>query len=123
MPKLPRLGMTMTLPVEFDNMKWYGKGPHETYWDRKTGAKIGVYSGKVMDQYHPYIRPQENGNKTDVRWVALTSKQGIGLFVAGEDLMQMSAHHFRLEDLDQILPLIAKAYNLRVKEDYLIPIS
>jgi len=92
--------MTMSLPAAFVNMAWYGRGPHESYWDRKTGAPVGVYRGKVMDQYHPYIRPQENGNKTDVRWVALTDEHGVGLLAEGMLLMSVSAHHFTMEDFD-----------------------
>jgi beta-galactosidase len=92
--------MTMTLPVEFDNMEWYGRGPHESYWDRKTGAAVGLYRGSVMEQYHPYVRPQENGNKTDTRWVALTNAQGIGLLAVGMPLLNVSAHHFTIEDFD-----------------------
>lgn len=100
LPNLPRFGIKMTLPVEFDNMSWYGRGPQESYWDRKTGAAVGVYSGKVMDQYHPYIRPQENGNKTDVRWVTLTNDKGMGLLAVGMPLLSCSAHHFINEDFD-----------------------
>jgi beta-galactosidase len=100
LPEMPRFGMKMTLPVEFDNISWYGRGPHENYWDRKTGSAVGVYCGKVMDQYHPYIRPQENGNKTDVRWVALTNDRGVGLLAVGMPLLSMSAHHFIDGDFD-----------------------
>jgi beta-galactosidase len=100
LPEMPRFGMTMTLPVEFDNMEWYGRGPHESYWDRKTGAAVGLYRGSVMEQYHPYVRPQENGNKTDTRWVALTNAQGIGLLAVGMPLLNVSAHHFTIEDFD-----------------------
>jgi len=100
LPQMPRFGMAIILPVEFDNICWYGRGPHENYWDRKTGAAIGVYRGKVMDQYHPYIRPQENGNKTDVRWVALTNSKGMGLLAVGRPLLSISAHHFLIEDFD-----------------------
>jgi len=100
MPEMPRFGMIMTLPVEFDNIIWYGRGPHENYWDRKTSSPVGVYSGKVMDLYHPYIRPQENGNRTDVRWVALINDKGIGLLAVGRPLLSISAHHFIDEDFD-----------------------
>jgi beta-galactosidase len=98
LPDLPRLGMTMTLPVGFDSMSWYGRGPHESYWDRKTGAAVGIYSGKVWEQHHPYIRPQENGNKTDVRWVALTNDNGVGLLAVGMPLLSVGANHFDIDD-------------------------
>lgn len=100
LPELPRFGQTMTLPTEFDNMTWYGRGPHESYWDRKTSAAVGVYNGKVLDQYHPYIRPQENGNKTDVRWVALTNADGLGLLAVGMPLLNVSANHFLFDDFE-----------------------
>jgi beta-galactosidase len=100
LPEMPRFGMTMTLPVEFENMAWYGRGPHESYWDRKTGATVGVYRGTVMEQYYPYVRPQENGNKTDVRWVALANENGVGLLAVGMPLLSVSAHHFTVEDFD-----------------------
>jgi beta-galactosidase len=100
LPEIPRFGMTMTLPVEFDHISWYGRGPHENYQDRKTAAFIGLYKGSVMEQYYPYIRPQENGNKTGVRWVALTDKQGMGLLAVGMPFLSISAHHFTIDDFD-----------------------
>jgi beta-galactosidase len=100
LPVIPRLGMTMALPASFDTVTWYGRGPHESYCDRKTGAAIGVYSGSVMEQYHPYIRPQENGNKTEVRWVALTGRGGVGLLAVGMPTLDFSVHHFFNEDFD-----------------------
>ena len=100
LPELPRFGMQMVLPKELDNMEWYGRGPHESYWDRKTGAAVGLYRGKVFDQHHPYIRPQESGNKTDVRWVALTDDQGTGLLAVGMPLLSVSANHYLLEDFE-----------------------
>ncbi|MFB0566015.1 MAG: glycoside hydrolase family 2 TIM barrel-domain containing protein [Candidatus Aminicenantaceae bacterium] len=100
LPEIPRFGMKMILPDEFDTISWYGRGPHENYWDRKTGAAIGIYRQTVMEQYHPYIRPQENGNKTDVRWVALTNDKGMGLLAVGMPLLSISAHHFIIEDFD-----------------------
>lgn len=100
LPELPRFGMQMVLPVEFDNMEWYGRGPYESYWDRKTGAAVDLYEGKVIDQHHPYIRPQESGNKTDVRWMALTNDRGIGLLAVGMDLLSASANHYRIGDFE-----------------------
>jgi beta-galactosidase len=100
LPELPRFGMQMILPVEFDNMEWYGRGPHESYWDRKTSAPVGLYHGKVIDQHHPYVRPQESGNKTDVRWVALTDDQGFGLLAVGMPLLSASANHYRIDDFE-----------------------
>ncbi|MGB6866129.1 MAG: glycoside hydrolase family 2 TIM barrel-domain containing protein, partial [Candidatus Aminicenantaceae bacterium] len=101
LPEIPRVGMTMILSGEFENISWFGRGPHENYWDRNTGAPVGVYEGKVIDQYHPYIRPQENGNKTDVRWVALINAEGLGFMAVGEPLLSVSAQHFLNEDFDE----------------------
>ena len=92
--------MQMHLSGELSQMKWYGRGPHESYWDRKSGAALGVYSGKVWDQYFPYVRPQENGQKTDVRWMVLTNSRNIGLLVAGEKPLSMTAHQFDTERLE-----------------------
>jgi beta-galactosidase len=100
LPNLPRLGMHMTLPVGLDNVEWLGRGPHENYQDRNSGAPIGVYRSTVGEQYFPYIRPQENGYKTDVRWVALTNDNGIGLLAAGIPTFSFSALHFLSEDFD-----------------------
>jgi beta-galactosidase len=100
LPELPRFGMQMVLPVEFDNMEWYGRGPHESYWDRKTSVAVDLYRGKVFDQHHPYIRPQESGNKTDVRWMALTDDRGIGLLAVGIDLLSASANHYLIHDFE-----------------------
>ncbi|MCJ7736294.1 MAG: DUF4981 domain-containing protein, partial [Anaerolineae bacterium] len=106
LPPLPRIGLQMVLPGGFETFTWYGRGPHESYVDRKEGAAVGVYSGTVDDQFVPYVVPQENGNKTDVRWVALANSQGIGLLAAGvpvaggeRALLEVSAHHYSTKDL------------------------
>jgi beta-galactosidase len=99
-PDLPRFGMNLHMPVAFDRLTWLGRGPHESYWDRKTSAFIDLYSGTVADQYWPYIRPQENGNKEDVRWVAITNENGSGLIFRGEPLIAFSAHHNLMEDFE-----------------------
>ncbi|OFY66026.1 MAG: hypothetical protein A2Y71_02965 [Bacteroidetes bacterium RBG_13_42_15] len=90
-PETPRMGMQMQLPEEFMNLKWYGRGPHENYSDRKTSADVGLYESSVDDQYVPYIRPQENGYKTDTRWLTLTDENGSGLLVNGNPLICFTA--------------------------------
>ena len=97
---MPRFGTQLVIPEQFNNMKWYGRGPQESYWDRKDGAKIGVYTGKTKDQFFKYSRPQESGNKTDVRWAKFTNDKGIGLLVKGLDLINVTAKHYRTEDLE-----------------------
>jgi len=101
LPEMPRFGMQMTVPAAFESMAWYGRGPHESYWDRKTGAAVGVYSGSVDEQYFDYSEPQENGNKTDVRWVSLTRSDGKGLQAAGMPLLSVSAHFYTTEDMEK----------------------
>lgn len=100
LPEIVRMGMNLVMPRSFDQMSWYGRGPQESYWDRKTGAFVGLYSGSVADQYWAYIRPQENGNKTDVRWMTITDKDGKGLLFVGAPLLSVSAHHNIMEDFE-----------------------
>ena len=99
LPVLPKLGVTMQLPEKYTTMSWYGRGPHESYVDRKHGAMMGIYSGAVKDQYFPYIRPQENGNKTDVRWATFSDEDGAGLIIYGLPKLNLSAHLYSLENL------------------------
>jgi beta-galactosidase len=100
MPRLPRFGMRMAMPAGFSQVAWYGRGPHESYWDRKAGARVRRYDGTVAEQFHPYVRPQETGNKTDVRWMGVTNSDGFGLLFVGDSLLSMSALHYAIEDLD-----------------------
>ncbi|MBN1563426.1 MAG: DUF4981 domain-containing protein, partial [Anaerolineae bacterium] len=95
---LPRVGWTMTVPGGFETMTWYGRGPHETYPDRKLGGKLAIHSGSVDEQYFPYIVPEDNGNKTDVRWVTLTNADGLGLRVEAFPTFSVSAHHYTAAD-------------------------
>jgi hypothetical protein len=112
-PFLPRIGLRMGLPGAYDGFSWYGRGPHETYVDRKEGAQVGVYSGTVDGQYVPYVVPQENGNKTDVRWVALSDADGVGLLVVGMPTLNVSAHRFTAEDLTRA----RHTYEMERRED------
>lgn len=99
LPYIPEVGTMLFLPGRFERLRYYGRGPEENYLDRKDGTDVGVYSGTVSGQWTPYIRPQENGNKTDVRWIALTDGAGTGLLVSGEPLLEVNASHFTPEDL------------------------
>ncbi|HUX58813.1 MAG TPA: glycoside hydrolase family 2 TIM barrel-domain containing protein [Bacteroidales bacterium] len=90
-PEIPRMGMQMQLPGQFVNLKWLGRGPHENYVDRKSSAYVGLYESTVADQYVPYIRPQENGYKTDTRWLTLTDENGSGILVSGDPLICFAA--------------------------------
>jgi len=95
---LPKVGTAMRLPPEFNRMRWYGRGPHENYDSRRHGARMGIHEGSVADQYVPYIRPQENGNKSNVEWLTLTNGAQVGLLITSSGL-NMSAHHYSLENL------------------------
>jgi len=99
LPILPRVGLQIEIESEYDYITWYGRGPYETYPDRKHGAKIGIYTGTVEEQFVPYIVPQETGNKTDVRWATLTNKDGFGLLIKGSELFNISALHYKPQDL------------------------
>lgn len=99
-PEIPRMGMQMQLPVEFSNLKWLGRGPHENYCDRWTSAEVGLYESTVADQYVPYIRPQENGYKTDTRWITLTDEAGSGLLVSGYPVFCFAALHNIHDDFE-----------------------
>ena len=100
LPVMMRFGLQMTLPSDYQFIQWFGRGPVETYEDRK-GAKAAVYGGTVWEQFHAYPRPQESGNKVDVRWARLTDKDGLGFEVIAEDtLLNTSAWPFAAEELD-----------------------
>ncbi len=100
MPLMPRVGLVLQLAKNFENVRWLGRGPWENYSDRKQSADIGLWRSTVKDQYVPYVRPQENGNKEDVRWVELTDAGGSGLKIsAAESPFAFSALHFTTEDL------------------------
>ena len=99
---IPRVGMRMQLQKKYDNMAYFGRGPWENYHDRKESAFLDLYVSKVKYQYVPYIRPQENGYKTDVRWAAFSDDDNNGLLVVSENQkgFGMSALHMPNEDFD-----------------------
>ncbi|SFS90525.1 beta-galactosidase [Porphyromonadaceae bacterium NLAE-zl-C104] len=100
LPEMLRFGMVMTLPKDYNDFTWYGRGPHENYVDRKHDTFMGIWSGKVEKQAFPYYRPQETGNKTDVRWLTLKNKEGKGVRIDGAQPLSVSATNNRPEDLD-----------------------
>ena len=101
LPEIPRIGIKMSLSGDFDELAWFGRGPHESYSDRKTSAAVGLYHGSVWEQTFQYVRPQETGNKTDVRWMALSNGK-IGLMVKGSPTFDGSVHQYPYEDLDYV---------------------
>jgi beta-galactosidase len=101
LPELPRFGVQLRVRGEFDNVEWFGRGPQENYWDRNSGAAVGLYRMTVDELFFPYIEPQESGNRTDVRWVSFTDRGGFGLKASGEPLLYFSAWHFQMEELER----------------------
>ena len=100
LPMLPRFGTNFIINEEFNHVKWMGRGPHENYQDRKTSALVGQYEANVADLYFPYIRPQENGYKTDTRWVSFLNQDGFGLKITAPNHFGFSAHHQYNDDFD-----------------------
>jgi len=96
---LPRVGFRLEMPAEFENLTWFGRGPWESYPDRKEAAFEGLYHSTVKEQWERYVLPQETSNKEDVRWLALSNTTGTGLLYVAADRMSASATHFRPEDL------------------------
>lgn len=101
LPVLPKIGLQLTVPGIMDRVNWYGRGPGESYIDTKEANRIGLYQTTVDDLYTPYVFPQDNGNRTEVQWVAFTDLRGIGLFVGGQPELNFSAHRFTNKDLEK----------------------
>ncbi|MFI5356584.1 MAG: beta-galactosidase small subunit, partial [Opitutales bacterium] len=99
LPELPRLGVSLVLPTEFEQLAWLGRGPWENYTDRKRSAMVGLYRTTVTADYVPYIVPQEHGNKTDVRWLHLHDRKGRGVRFLAQPKMEASASHYPAADL------------------------
>jgi beta-galactosidase len=117
-----RVGMQVNVPGAYRTLSWFGRGPHETMSDRKTGAAIGLYSGRVKDLIHDYVHPQENGNRSDVRWATLTDDTGTGLRIAdvGGTLLNISAWPYSMQDLEkaQHLHELPRRENITLNMDY-----
>jgi len=99
LPELPRFGTRLQLPSAFKKVEWYGRGPHENYCDRNTSAFVGLFGSTVQEQFTPYPSLQENGYKSDVRWMALRDGQGTGWPSSGWTFFGFSALPYTIEDL------------------------
>ena len=99
-PMLPRFGMNWILPAGFETIDYYGNGPVENYQDRNYAAPVGIYKQSVSHQFYPYIRPQETGNKTGIRWFKIMNANGKGLLIQSDSFLSMSALHFFDNDLE-----------------------
>ncbi|MDR1402164.1 MAG: DUF4981 domain-containing protein [Tannerellaceae bacterium] len=98
--EVPRIGVRFRLPAAMDHIRYFGRGPEENYIDRHKGTLVGLYSASAWDLYYPYVRPQENGHHTDVRWLAATTASGNGLLIVAEDKMEFNALRNSIEDFD-----------------------
>ena len=95
-----RFGVQMPMPKSFERIVYYGRGPIENYADRKDSMPLGIYDQTVTEQFYPYIRPQENGTKSDIRWWRIVDASGRGLEVTAEEPFSASALHYRIATLD-----------------------
>lgn len=100
LPPLPKLGVMLRVSPGYENFAWLGRGPRESYPDRKAAMDVGLYKGTVAQQFEEYLRPQENGNKEEVRWATLTNSKGAGLQFLADGPMAMTVSHFTPQDLD-----------------------
>lgn len=100
LPEIPEVGVMLELDAAFENLTWYGRGPHENHWDRNIGAKLAIHNGTVEEQFVPYLRPQECGNKTDVRWATITNAAGRGLRIGGLPTVELNALPYSPSELE-----------------------
>lgn len=96
---LPKVGYRLEMPAGFEQLRWYGRGPWESYTDRKEACFEGIYHSTVAEQWEKYVLPQETGNKEDLRWMTLTDTSGDGILFVAPQKMAASATHYRPEDL------------------------
>jgi beta-galactosidase len=97
---LPRLGLRLAVPAAFGAVEWFGRGPGEAYADTRRAARVGRFAGSVDSLQTPYVRPQENGNRTEVRWATLTDADRAGLRIDGRPHFELTARRWTTEDLD-----------------------
>ncbi|HEU5122934.1 MAG TPA: glycoside hydrolase family 2 TIM barrel-domain containing protein [Verrucomicrobiae bacterium] len=119
LPPLPRIGVVLRANKTLKQLRWFGCGPWENYSDRKTSADVGVWTSTVDEQYVPYVRPQENGNKEDVRWMTLTDGFGFGFCVTESEPFAMSALHFTAADLASV----KHAYELKPRAEVILSLD
>ncbi len=98
---LMKFGMQMVLPENFKTIEFYGRGPWENYQDRNYASHVGIYQQKIQNQAYDYIRPQETGNKTDIRWYKINTDEGYGLEIMADTLLSMTARNYLDSDLDE----------------------
>ena len=97
--RIPKVGLQLQIPNTFNTIEWYGRGPYETYPDRKTGAKFGSYKTTAKQDYVPYIIPQDYGNKTDVYYTSISDDSGYGLHIKGDQTFNLSAQIYDTDNM------------------------
>ena len=100
LPHLFRYGVQIPMPRSFEHLEYYGRGPHENYIDRNTSSFLGRWKQTVTEQFYSYIKPQETGTKTDVRWLKISNNAGHGFEIQAEEPFSFSALHYYIETLD-----------------------
>jgi len=98
---LPRIGLELRIPKQFEHVTWYGRGAGESYADTKQANRVGVYAKSVDELYTPYTFPQENGNRSEVRWVSVANGRGTGLLAVGMPEVNFSLHRYTVEQLEK----------------------
>jgi beta-galactosidase len=114
LPSLPRIGFSATLNNELNNTKWFGEGPHENYSDRKESSWIGIFENKVDAHYVNYVKPQANGNKENVNWLAITNQKNKGIMIVPIDEMSFTVSHFSDKELAK-----ARHTNKLIENDFI----
>lgn len=122
---IAKVGMRMVVPSAYENVTYYGRGPQENYVDRKTGARVSIYRDTVINMFEDkYVRPQENGNRSDVRWTALTNgENGKGIMIAAEGTMDMSALHYTSEDIHKTWNDFGHPHQVPKTEDVVLSVD
>jgi beta-galactosidase len=115
-PILPRFGMQMAMPGEYSNLEYFGFGPHENYSDRNSSALMGHYVQRVEDQYHyGYVRPQESGTKTEIKWMKVIDDNGAGFEIRSDVKFSASALPFSWKEMDVKMLENNQAHSLELK--------
>ncbi|WP_461815660.1 glycoside hydrolase family 2 TIM barrel-domain containing protein [Faecalimonas sp.] len=115
-----RVGSMMTLPEGYENVTWYGNGPVETFNDRKTNARQGIYKNTVSEFFYPYLKVDDTGNLTDVNWISVKSdKNDTGLLIAAKDKVEASALHFTPDDLNAV----THVYGLTPRKETILSVN
>jgi beta-galactosidase len=102
LPDIPKVGMSCGIAGDFRRISWYGRGPGENYTDRRSGFDVGIFSLSLSDFTEPYIVPQENSNRTDIRWMALSNNDRQGLMIVADSLLSMSAWPYAEEEFNRV---------------------